>query len=81
MSVSVKSVLKDISIVSLSSISGSIIWESCKDLYNYKKYNIYSNKTLIDLIHFNSFGYLLGFSLGISYIYNDKPLIHKFRSL
>ena len=33
-------VLKDTSFVILTSISGSLMWQVCKDVYNYHIYNI-----------------------------------------
>ena len=67
---------KDISFVVMSSISGSLLWTVWKDIYNLKVNNL-SNKirNLRDMINLN-FGMLLGFSLGINYVYTGKPLIY-----
>ena len=82
MDISINKAIKDISFVTLTSISGSIMWQMCKDVYNYQIYNIriknkHFLKEIKDMINFN-FGCFLGFSLGISYIYTGKPLIYNF---
>jgi len=79
MDISIQSALKDISVVTLTSISGSIIWQACKDIYNYQIYNIGTgNKNfLTDMINFN-FGTFFGFILSISYVYTGKPFIYNF---
>ena len=68
-------VITDISIVILTSIGGSIMWQVCKDLYIYQIYK----KRIIrkDMINLN-FGCFLGFSLGISYEYTGQPFIYNF---
>lgn len=80
MNISIKSALKDISIVTITSIGGSIIWKMCEDIYNYQMYSIRNkNKHFLteikEMINFN-FGTFVGFSLGISYIYTGQPFIY-----
>ena len=80
MRIPINIVFKDTSFVILTSISGSLMWQVCKDVYNYQINNIRINKKkniLNNLFSFN-FGSLLGLGLGISYIYTGKPLIYNF---
>jgi hypothetical protein len=85
MNISIQSSLKNISIVTLCSLSGSIMWHICKDVYSYQIYSIRTkNKHFLteikDMINFN-FGTFFGFSLGISYIYTGRPFIYYFYEL
>jgi len=69
---------KDISFVIMISISGSLLWTVLKDLLNLKVNKLpYKIRGLRDMINLN-FGMLLGFSLGINYVYTGKPLLYNF---
>lgn len=76
MSIFYNKVAKDISFVVMTSISGSLLWTVWKDIYNLKVNNLsYKIRNLRDMINLN-FGMLLGFSLGINYVYTGKPLLY-----
>lgn len=80
MNISIQSSLKNISIVTLTSLAGSIMWRACIDIFKYQIYNMKSEykpflKEIKDMINLN-FGTFFGFSIGISYIYTGKPFIY-----
>lgn len=75
MNTSIQCVIKNTTIVALSSVSGTIMWDVCKHLYNYQIHNKLIIKKIKNMIHFN-FGTFFGFSLGVSYIYTGKPFIY-----
>lgn len=78
MSICYNKAAKDISFVILTSISGSLLWTVWKDLLNLKVNKLsYKIRGLRDMINLN-FGMLLGFSLGINYVYTGKPLLYNF---
>ena len=68
------SVVKNVSIVALSSLGGSIAWNVCLDIYNYHIYNKMMTE-IKNMNHFN-FGTFFGFTLGVSYVYTGQPFIH-----
>lgn len=68
------SVVKNVSIVALSSLGGSIAWNVCLDIYNYNIYNKMVTE-IKNMNHFN-FGTFFGFTLGVSYVYTGQPFIH-----
>ena len=78
MSISTITILKNVSIITLTTISGSIAWDLCKELNIYPIYEkvFYRNKSIF-IINLN-FGMLIGFGLGISYVYTGKPLLYNF---
>ena len=78
MNIPINIIVKDICFITLTSISGSVMWQMCKDIYNSKVNNFnYKIRNLKDMTNLN-FGLLFGFGLGISYIYTGKPLIYNF---
>ena len=70
------SVVKNTAIVALSSLGGSIVWNLCRDIYNYHIHNKMGTE-IKNMTHFN-FGTFFGFTLGISYVYTGQPFIHHF---
>ena len=82
MSIFIKSAVRDTIIVTLTSISGSIIWQAIKEIYNFQRYNKLSDslnesflKSFKKMIKVN-IGMFIGFGLAISYIYTGKPFIY-----
>ena len=80
MSISMKSLLTNLTVISLCSISGSIIWQVSKDIYYDKMFDLENNNKscldeIKDMINFN-LGTYLGFGLGICYIYTERPFFY-----
>ncbi len=77
---SIQYVVLNVAIVTLSSVSGSIIWNMYRDVYNYQIHNMaIRHKPILEeiknMIHLN-FGTFLGFSISVSYICTGQPVVH-----